>query len=83
MRSPKAKREAELAAEALHGKPLLMIIAALRGQLTAKKTELARERHEGRRKSLERECLQIQGLIELRKAELDSAIVAAAAEKAM
>lgn len=83
MLSAKSRREEQLAAEALHGRPLLLILAALRGQLTAKKAELARERHDDRRRIIEREIAQVEGLIELRKSELDSAIAAAAAEKAL
>jgi hypothetical protein len=81
MRGHRAKREAALAAEAHCGKPLLLIINALRSQLAAKKQEWARERNEGRRKSIAKEISVIEGLLELRRGELNSAIAAAAAEK--
>ena len=81
MRSNKTKREAEIAADVLHGKQLLTILTALRGNLAAKKAELARASHEGRKKSVAREIAQIQGLIELRKSELQAAIKAAEDER--
>ena len=83
MRSHKFKREAEIAADVLHGKQLLTILAALRGNLAAKKAELARTSNEGRKKSIAREVAQIEGLIELRKNELQAAIKVADDERTL
>lgn len=81
MKSHRHKRAVEIAADVLHGKQLLTILTALRGNLTAKKAELARTSHEGRRKSIAREVAQIEGLIELRQNELRAAIQAAEDER--
>lgn len=83
MKGSRQKAREALAAESSHGPQLRLIVGVLRADLASKRKLLARERNEERRASIAREIDSISGLINLREAELQAAIDAAAAERAL
>lgn len=83
MRGSKSKRLDALARDSSHGAQLRVILGVLRADRDAKRKLYARERNEARKASIAREIDSISGLITLREGELQAAIDAAAAEKAL
>lgn len=83
MRGSKSKRLDALAAQSSHGSQLRLILGVLRADLQSQRKLYSRERNEQRRKSISASMKQIEGLIALREAELQAALDAAAAERAL